>query len=250
MRGRLDVLALCATGYAVTVIGFVLAYLLESHVSGVLFQAAPRSMEPGTLVSTALLIGPRLFAVAVLIAGIVVTDVIVTRRLADAPRTNRRASAAWVAFATALAWVPLGLASVLTFGAEFFPLFLLDYPLISVVVLVPLGIIVFVGGVIGYYVPIGVATDGRGLRASLRGTWPRLRAHPLLAVRALATLVLGWVLGGGVLLVGLFVVLVAIGTLWVGLGFFILPVGLVVCLLAVMPLTGGHVGYRRASLRA
>lgn len=250
MRGRLGAFQVCASGYAVTVLGFVFAYILVNPITAELYRAAPWSLEPGTAASTALFFGPRLLAVALLVAGIVLTDITITRRLAETPRTNRRATAVWVAFATVLAWVPLAFASVLTVGAGFFPVYLIDYPLASVVVLVPLGIIVVIGGLIGYYAPIGVAVEGRGIRASLVGGWPRLRAHPVLAVRALATLVLGWVLGGVILLVGLLLVLVAIATAWVGVGFLILPVGLLVCLLAVVALTGGHVGYRRATLRA
>lgn len=249
-RGRRAVLLLCATGYAVTVVGFVLAYLLLNPIGAILYAAIPWPQALQSPAAAALIVGSRLLVAALLGAGLVVTDLAVTRRLADVPRTNRRATAGWIAFATALAWVPLAFALLHTIGVGIFPLVLLDHPLAALIVLVPLGLVIIIGGGIGYYAPIGVAVDGRGLLASLGGGWSRILSHPLLAVRAVATLVLGWVLGGVILLGGLLLFLLAIATAWVGLGFLILPVAVAVCLLSVAPLAICHVGYRRATLRA
>lgn len=66
----------------------------------------------------------------------------------------------------------------------------------------------------------------------------------------LAALVAGWLLGGATLLLGLLVVLIGVATAWIGIGLLILPVGAAICLLAVLPLAGGHVYYRLATLRA
>lgn len=77
-----------------------------------------------------------------------------------------------------------------------------------------------------------------------------MRDHPRLAVQATAALVIGWILGGVVLLVGLAVLLIAVALLLVAVGLLIFSVGLAVSSLAVVPLTGGHVYYRLTSMRA
>lgn len=250
LTDRSEVLLLCAVGYGATVIGFVFCFLFLNRVISLLFLAVQPSVSTEPATASLLFYGPRVLAAVALVVGLVGTDIAVTRRLADSPRTNVGATIGWVAFATALAGLPVALVAAGGAGAFLFPLALLEEPLVALVVLIPLGVLAVGGGSLCFYAPIGVAVEGRSLRASLGVGCSRVRARPLVAVRALAALVTGWLLGGVLLLVGLLVLLVAVATLWVGVGLLVLPIGLAVCMLAVLPLTGGHVYYRLATLRA
>lgn len=247
--GRLDALLLCVVGYAATVSGLVVGFLFLNRAISWLFRIVEPSAA-GSPTAIALFFGPRLLAGVPLVAGLVGTDLVLTRRLADSPRTNVRGTLVWAVLATALAWVPLIPLALVGVGAFLFPLALLEEPLAALVVLVPLAALTVTGGSIGFYAPVGVVVEDRSLRASLRVGVSRLRAYPLLTVRALAALVAGWLLGGATLLLGLLVVLIGVATAWIGIGLLILPVGAAICLLAVLPMAGGHVYYRLATLRA
>lgn len=101
--GRLDALLLCVVGYAATVSGLVVGFLFLNRAISSLFRIVEPSVAAGSPTATALFFGPRLLAGVPLVAGLVGTDLVLTRRLADSPRTNVRGTLAWAVLATALA---------------------------------------------------------------------------------------------------------------------------------------------------
>jgi hypothetical protein len=84
---------LCVAGYTVTVLALVVWLLLTTVLTNWLFGLAGPAAWPGSALARALLVGPSLLGLALVAAVPVLTDLVVTRRLARVSRTDTRATA-------------------------------------------------------------------------------------------------------------------------------------------------------------
>lgn len=202
-------------------------------------QASGLFAADGIVVGSAFRVAFASFPI-VFAACVVAIDVATIRSLTDGSTPNRRGLAGWSLIAVA------GLAALMGPVNPILPPYglvrLLSAPALGVAGLVAVTVAGGVAGVAGLSIPVRLTRSRVSLASATRRAIAEVRTAPIEATVPVRSVILGWGIGSGLLLIGSGLLALALGIFVVGL--LLLPAVLVVWTLAAVAFAGGHLRYR------